>query len=361
MKQRKHIVLIFAVVLPLIVLLIAPSPTQAATPNNTFGQPTYITYIVKHGDTLASIGRQFCTSWQAIYTLNRNVIGPDPNHLVAGMAITIPANCHGGDCRNVYDRGWLPHAQGHITPPNHYWVIRGDTWYSIGKRFGVSVNALRQANGVYYPYAYTWVTIPCLKPISPTPVPITPTPTPPVVQPAFLTITSPPANAVLPHTFVVSGHGGNLPEANVVVHVKDEHGLELAIQSTILQGPNVGVGGEGDWSVQFTLASLPAAGVIEASSPGTNAFASVHVFFQNTENIDYTPGQCHINIKANAIAYNNPNGAVLGVFPQAITMEALRRERIDNVDWYQITVPIDETSTPAWVPESGVESVDSGC
>ena len=359
MKRRVFVVLIVAVMLAMLLPLATPTHSEAAAPQYT----SYITYVVKHGDTLARLGRRYCTSWQSIYALNRNVIGPDPDHLVAGMVLTIPANCHGGGCGYVYDRGWLPHAQGSVIPPNHYWVIRGDTWYSIGKRFGVSVHALRRANGLYYPYANSVVVIPCLNAVYPTPPPLTPapTPTPPVVVAPHLSIASPPVNAVLPQTFTVSGHGGNLPEANVVVRIKDQNGAEIAVQTTVLQGPDVGIGGEGDWSVQFTLASPPASGVIEASSPGTSAFASVHVYFQNSGNVDYPPGQCNINIKANASAYDTPNGRVLGIFPQAITLGAQRRERVNNEDWYKVSVFIDGVSTPVWTPMSDIDSVGPGC
>ncbi len=365
MKQKIFVIIIVAVLLAMTVPMLTAAPGEAAGPQFQYG---YTTYIVRHGDTLASIGRRFCTSWQEIYALNQAIIGPDPSHLVAGMALTVPNRCGGGGgCANVWDRGWLPHAQGYIIPPNRYWVIRGDTWYSIGKRFGVSVSALRRANGQYYPYAYTAVIIPCLNvypmppqpPFYPTPMPPTPTPAP---SPAAISITSPPANAVLPATFVVSGVGKGLHEGNVVVRVKDQNGAVIAERAVVLQGPHVGVGGEGTWSAQFSV-NEPAGspGVIEAFSPETGAHASVHIFFGDSANEDYQPGQCQIHVRAGAAAYKQPEGEVLGIFPNPATLNAERRERVNNVDWYRTSVTIDNVLTPLWTPASSLDGHSPGC
>ncbi len=364
MKQKVFAILFVAVLLAMLAPLLTPTPSEAAGL-----QDNYTTYIVRRGDTLASIGRQFCTSWQEIYALNRYIIGPDPSHLVAGMVLTVPNRCGGGGgCSNVWDHGWLPHAQGNVIPPNRYWVIRGDTWYSIGKRFGVSVQALRQANGQFYPYAYTAVIIPCLHvspippqpPIYPTPFPPTPIPPSPTPSPATIAITFPPANAVLPGTFTVSGVGKGL--GNVVVRVKDQNGVVIAEETVVLQGPNVGMGGEGTWSAQFSV-SAPAGspGVIEASSPETGAYASIHVFFGDDASEDYPPGQCQIHVRAGEAAYKQPEGEILGIFPNPATLNAEHRERVNHVDWYRSSVRIDNVLTPIWVPASSLDNLSPGC
>jgi len=364
MRRNILFILIAAVLVAMLLPMLAPSPTEAAT--QTYG---YTTYVVQHGDTLSKIARRYCTTWQQIYALNRNVIGPDPDHLVAGMVLTVPVGCSGGGggCGNVYDRGWMPHAQGNVIPPNYYWVIRGDTWYSIGKRFGVSVDALRSANSSYYPFAYTTVIIPCLNAVAPTPVPPMPTPippptpTPPVVA-SYITITSPPANAVLPATFTVSGQGGNLFEGNVVVRARLTDGTVLAEKATVLQGPDVGTGGEGTWSVSLSVnAPANSAGAIEAYSPGTNAFASINVFFGGSTSQDYPSGQCQIQVRSGAPAYKQPAGDVLGIFPSAASLQAERREQVNNVDWYRSTVSIDGNPTQIWVPATSLDSVGAGC
>jgi len=359
MNQKILLILIIAVLLALLLPVLTPSPSEAASPDYV----GYASYVVKRGDTLASIARRYCTTWQEIYYLNRATIGPHPGHLVAGMALTVPLSCGGG----CFDRGWLPHAQGSVVYPNFYYVIRGDTWFSIGKRFGVSVRALRRANGRYYPFAYTTAVIPCpgigLTPPTPyQPQPLPPTPTPPVVPQSYIVIASPPANAVLPATFTVSGTGGNLPEGNVVVRVKDQNGAVIAEKATVLQGADVGIGGEGSWSVQFTVNEPSgSAGIIEASSPGTGAFASVRVFFNHGGNVDYPPGQCQIHVRANEPGYDGPNGHVLGIFPSPTTLEVQHRERAHNVDWYRTSVTIENVITPVWIPATSLDGVSHGC
>ncbi len=245
MKKRVALSLLLALVLMAGLLTLTTGPTAEAA--------GYVYVTVQPGDHLASIARAYCTTWQAIYDLNRDIIGPDPDHLVPGMVLTVPAGCNGsgGSCAGVYDRGWLPHAQGSVIPPNHYLVAKGDTWYSIGKRFGVSVAALRQTNGQYYPYAFTVATIPCLN-ASPTPTPspyptLTPTPTPTPVLTPTPTPTPPPVdypagqcsvlvnvntNAYDAPNGAILGHfsGDGTFEANRREHVNGEYWYRLPIQ-----------------------------------------------------------------------------------------------------------------------------------
>ncbi len=50
------------------------------------------TYRVHEGDTLSSIARQQTGSsdYAALYELNRDLIGDNPNNITAGMVLTIP-------------------------------------------------------------------------------------------------------------------------------------------------------------------------------------------------------------------------------------------------------------------------------
>jgi nucleoid-associated protein YgaU len=62
---------------------VSPLPAAAATQ-----------YVVQPGDTLRSIARdQYGDAelWQTIYQANRSTIGPNPDALVAGKALQIPA------------------------------------------------------------------------------------------------------------------------------------------------------------------------------------------------------------------------------------------------------------------------------
>jgi hypothetical protein len=66
----------------------------------------------------------------------------------------------------------------------------------------------------------------------------------------------------------VRGSGAGLPEGNVVVEVLDAQGNVLDRQPTILQGQDVGTGGEGTWSTELTIeVERGTAGTIQAYSP----------------------------------------------------------------------------------------------
>jgi hypothetical protein len=66
----------------------------------------------------------------------------------------------------------------------------------------------------------------------------------------------------------VGGSGAALPEGNVVVEALDAQGNLLDRQPTILQGPDVGTGGQGTWSTELTIDVEPGtAGRIRAYSP----------------------------------------------------------------------------------------------
>ena len=68
----------------------------------------------------------------------------------------------------------------------------------------------------------------------------------------------------------VQGRGVGLTEANVVVEALDWQGNVLDRQPTTMQGPDVGTGGEGSWSVDLTIQAEPGtAGRIRAYHPST--------------------------------------------------------------------------------------------
>ena len=251
-----------------------------AVPASAASSPQTVTYTVQQGDTLAKIGRQFCTSWQEIYYLNQAVIGPNPNVLKPGTVLQVPNHCGGPvpPC-TVHDHGPTQHASGTIYG-NIYTVAYGDTTYSVSKRFGMTVNQLAAANRLANPnyiYGGQTLVIPGLGPCPPPP--------PPPPHRPFITITSPVPGALLPATFTVSGTGGGLFEGNVVVRAVNSAGQVLAEKATILQGVNGGMGGAGTYSVQLTVnVSQNTAGKIVAFSTSpkdgsTVASASVPVTF----------------------------------------------------------------------------------
>lgn len=54
----------------------------------------HVHYIVKEGDTLASISEKFFgyTDWPAIYNINKDIIGNDPSLIIPGQYLKIYIN-----------------------------------------------------------------------------------------------------------------------------------------------------------------------------------------------------------------------------------------------------------------------------
>lgn len=250
-------------------------PVDASTSQQT------VSYVVRPNDTLSSIARQFCTTWQQIYALNRAVIGPNPNVLRSGTVLMVPNQCGApppqppppGPC----NLGPIPHAMGPLNG-NVYTVVWGDTLFSIARRFCTTVEQLAASNGIPHPwriYAGQRLVVPVAPPqptpLPPQPTPQPPQPTPPPPQQRYLTMTFPTAGAVLPITWTATGTGAGLFEGNVVVTAYTNAGVQLDQRATTLQGSNVGAGGPGTWSVALTTNVAPGTqGYVVASSPQSN-------------------------------------------------------------------------------------------
>jgi LysM repeat protein len=70
-----------------------PNVVHAGTVLVLPGQMTPIRYTVMAGNTLSAIAAEFAVhgGWPALYAANRQVIGPDPNVVHAGIVLTLPA------------------------------------------------------------------------------------------------------------------------------------------------------------------------------------------------------------------------------------------------------------------------------
>ena len=116
---------------------------------------TYVNVTVQRGDTLAKIAGRYCASWQEVYSINQQTIGPDPGRIEAGQVLTIPNRCGAATSPpvapsqpgGVYDRGAISQATGTLNGP-YYTVAWGDDMFAIGQRFGVAAVAIMQANGL---------------------------------------------------------------------------------------------------------------------------------------------------------------------------------------------------------------------
>ena len=337
------------VVALLVAFALAPAVSSQSVP--------LVAYTVQQGDTLAKIASQYCTTWEEIYQLNAAVIGPNPNVLKPGTVIYVPSRCGTppSNSGGVYDRGPSMYANGTVYG-NVYTVVAGDTWYSIGQRFGLPWETISNANGGGGLYPGRQLIIPGLSSAPPA--------TP---QSAYVSITNPQAGAMLPATFTVSGKGAGLPEGNVVVTAKDSAGRVLAQRATTLQGPNVGLGGEGTWSTSLTVnAPTVMSGAIEATSPGAPVMAGVSITYSGAGSssggaVVYAPGQCTIYGAPGAPMYQYPGGPQVGQFVAGGPVEAKQRTVYNNMDWYMIQPEASMGNPPTWVPVSSLYSVGGGC
>lgn len=110
------------------------TPTPAPTDEIVVPPPTSeTTYTVQRGDTLSTIARRFDTTVAAIAQRNGIV---NINRIFVGQRLIIP----GTDAP--------PPESEQPAQPQTYTVRPGDTLFRISARFGVSADAIVQANGI---------------------------------------------------------------------------------------------------------------------------------------------------------------------------------------------------------------------
>lgn len=103
---------------------VAPQPTPVPV------QPASGTYTVKPGDTLSAIASRYGTSYQELARIN-NIA--DPNKIYPGQVLRVSA---------------ATPAPAPVTGGQVYIVKSGDTLSAIGSRYGVSYQAIAQANNI---------------------------------------------------------------------------------------------------------------------------------------------------------------------------------------------------------------------
>ena len=185
-------------ILPIVVVIVAlclPTPAHAQQ----------VVHIVRRGENLTRIAAYYGTTVQAIAQANGLW---NPNYIWAGQRLVIPrgggwdgGSAGGCGCVHVVRRGetlsqiawrygtsvWTIVQRNGLRNPNYIWagqrlcvpcggympppscgvthVVRwGETLYSIARRYGTCVQAIRQANGLWNPN-YIWagqrLYIPC--------------------------------------------------------------------------------------------------------------------------------------------------------------------------------------------------------
>lgn len=128
-----------------------PHPEQPQAPSCPIGSSPY---EIKRGDTLSSIARRFDTTVEAILSANPAVV---PERLYVGQVICVSQEKTGQlICPNL----------------NAYVIRRGDTLADIAYAFGVTLQALLNANPGIKPTSLYLDQVICV-PIAPTPLGIT--------------------------------------------------------------------------------------------------------------------------------------------------------------------------------------------
>lgn len=191
--------------------------------NSAVGQTAY---IIKPGDTLFSISRQFGVSMQAIAAAN-NIV--NPNLIYAGQTIIIPDSTDTGVSGGANSPPPVPPPVTNPSPTvggSTYIVKRGDTLYKIAVSHGVTIASLIQTNGITNRnliYAGQVLTIPGGS-ASPgngstgqAPPPPAPQPPPPATVPPPAPVPPPSSANLLPNPSFENGyyHMNGAPELQV--------------------------------------------------------------------------------------------------------------------------------------------------
>ncbi len=384
MKRRMAVLLVILLLAACLPLTVSASPAAGTG-----------IYVVQRGDTLASIARRYCTTWQALYDLNAATLGGNPNQIYPGLVLTVPLGCGdgypppSGGPGGAYDRGPGPHAWGHVWG-GKYVVAPGDTLYSVSRRFGLTVQQMAAANGLCAPYwiyagqrlvisgGYMPVPRPLPKPHpkpppqplpqpQPKPLPMSlPEPLPPTTGIPYITIVDPIPDSVLPPTFNVSGMGGALGNGQIIVRARDREGTLLTEETTVIEGPGALTNGEGPWHITLTV-YVPAnmGGTLEAATPDGAAVivqpVVVPVTFTGAgpQTIVYAAGQCEITPVLHAPLYAYPGGPVVVEANSTLPVSAIRGAYHNDRRWYELAWTAGEPSL--WLPETSVTAAGAGC
>jgi murein DD-endopeptidase MepM/ murein hydrolase activator NlpD len=97
-------------------------------------------HVVRRGDTVYSLARQYGVGVEQILVLNGIA---DPRRIQEGQRLRIPQSATAGPVPAVQGGGSSSQDSRYI----EYQAVRGDNLYSLARRYGATVEAIRQASG----------------------------------------------------------------------------------------------------------------------------------------------------------------------------------------------------------------------
>ena len=116
-------------------VLLAPGAGHAADAAST--------YVVRPGDTLTQIGLRYGVTVQTLASVNTL---SDPSRLTPGQVLKIP---RGHVAHEAPQAQTAASRTTQLTLLAVYWVRWGDTLFGIAARYGVTADALKEANGLW--------------------------------------------------------------------------------------------------------------------------------------------------------------------------------------------------------------------
>jgi LysM repeat protein len=149
---------------------VEPAKTTASTPVAT--TTTTTTYLVKNGDYLGKIAKQFSTTVSELKTLN----GLNSDRIYIGQALKVSGKASTAPAPTV------PPVVTPVTPPadsSIYTIVSGDTLGKIGLQYKMSVADLKALNGLNSDRIYVGQKLK----VTGKAAEVTPTPTQPVAPP----------------------------------------------------------------------------------------------------------------------------------------------------------------------------------
>lgn len=150
---------------------------------------------------------------------------------------------------------------------------------------------------------------------------------------SYIKISEPPKEAVLDidRPVTVSGTGAGLPEGNLMVQAYDDSDKLLVEVPATLQGPDVGIGGEGTWEVQMRIpAEAGTPGLIDAiaRSPEDNSRIAEDWVYVTFGSVPTLPPQLKIDEPAAGAVLDTSapvlvNGTGAGLYEGTVIVQAL--------------------------------------